>query len=89
MQAWRQPTVEQQHPLQEGGVIATQQLWKQTAAADRGHLVSGRWSRFSVRLRQRAAWHNHGIMLWFAKRSQFRGVPVPNPSVGSVAEWLF
>lgn len=46
-----------------------------------------KWSRFVSRLRSRALWHVHGVLLWLLQRPALRYVPFPYPSVGTVSQW--
>ena len=46
-----------------------------------------RWSRFLQRLRARAQWHIGGVLLWLLQRPSLRYVPLPFPSVSTVAAW--
>ncbi|CAJ1376426.1 unnamed protein product [Effrenium voratum] len=46
-----------------------------------------KWSRFVSRLRSRALWHVHGMLLWLLQRPALRYVPFPYPSVGTVSQW--
>ncbi|CAE7641422.1 RE2 [Symbiodinium sp. CCMP2456] len=46
-----------------------------------------RWGRMLQRLRARAQWHIGGVLLWLLQRPSLRYVPLPFPSVSTVAAW--
>lgn len=47
----------------------------------------GRWRRMILRLRAKADWHAHGLLLWLLQRPQLRYAPFPYPSIQHVKQW--
>ena len=46
-----------------------------------------RWRRLIVRLRAKARWRAHGLLLWLYPRPHLRYAPLPYPSISHTQQW--
>ncbi|CAK9111469.1 unnamed protein product [Durusdinium trenchii] len=76
------------------GAQAMKDLWIVMEAAQHFDLTENdytkvvlRWRRMLLRLRAKAAWHAHGLLLWLLPRPQLRYAPFPYPSISHTRHW--